>query len=82
MPDMKIVVYGTEWCNDCRRAKRFFQERNIEYQWVNIDQDKKGEQFVLKTNKGMRSVPTIVFSDGAILVEPTNTELAKKLGIP
>jgi len=82
MPDMKIVVYGTEWCNDCRRAKRFFQERNIEYQWVNIDQDKKGEQFVLKTNKGMRSVPTIVFSDGTILVEPTNTELAKKLGIP
>ena len=81
MSEGKIVIYGADWCIDCRRAKRFFQEHNVDFQWVNIDKDKNGEQYVLKLNKGMRSVPTIVFSDGSILVEPSNRQLAEKLGI-
>ena len=32
-------------------------------------------------NQGMRRIPTIVFPDGEILVEPSNAELAKKLGL-
>jgi mycoredoxin len=78
MSEIKIVIYGTEWCGDCRRTKRFFQEHNIGYQWINIDKDKIGEQFVLRVNQGMRSVPTVVFPDGTILVEPSNRELAEK----
>jgi hypothetical protein len=46
---------------------------------VNIDNDPQGEKYVLTANKGMRSVPTIVFQDGSILVEPSNAQLAQKL---
>lgn len=81
MPGQNIVFYGVSWCGDCRRARRFLNEHGIEYQWIDIDHDNKGEEFVLKTNRGYRSVPTIVFGDGTILVEPSNNELAKKLGI-
>ena len=77
----KIVVYGTKWCVDCQRTQRFFNDHRIEFEFINIDADKNGESFVLKTNRGMRSVPTIVFSDGTILVEPSNVVLAKKLQI-
>jgi mycoredoxin len=77
-----IKMYGTRWCFDCRRAKRIFDRNNIPYSWINIDKDKEGEQFVIDTNNGMRSVPTIVFTDGSILVEPSKRELAKKLGVP
>jgi hypothetical protein len=45
---------------------------------VDIDKDEVGEEFVLSTNHGMRSVPTIVFEDGSILVEPSDTELRLK----
>jgi mycoredoxin len=51
----------------------------VSYRFINIDQDKKGEQFVLSANRGMRSVPTILFPDGSVLVEPTNRQLADKL---
>ncbi len=81
MSDQKILVYGVEWCGDCRRAKRFLNEHAIQYTFINIDQDKKGEQFVLKTNRGFRSVPTIVFADGTTLTEPSNDALVKKLGM-
>ena len=37
------------------------------------------EKFVLEVNQGMRSVPTIIFPDGSILVEPSNHEIAEKL---
>ncbi len=82
MDDPKIIVYGTDWCGDCRRARHFLDRHQVAYQWINIDRDREAEQFVLKTNQGLRRVPTIVFSDGSILVEPTNAQLAEKLGIP
>ena len=81
MADGKLTVYGTNWCGDCRRTQRFLQDYQVEYQFINIDKDKKGEQFVLSVNRGMRSVPTIVFPDGSILVEPSNSQLADKLQI-
>jgi mycoredoxin len=74
-----IIIYGTTWCGDTRRSRRYFDERNIPYLWIDIDQDLKARKFVEETNHGFRSVPTIVFPDGSILVEPTNSVLAKKL---
>lgn len=81
MDDRKIIIYGTIWCGDCRRARNFLDKHHIAYQFINIDTDIEAEQFVLKVNKGMRSVPTILFEDGSILVEPSNQALAMKLGI-
>lgn len=81
MTESKIIVYGTTWCWDCRRAQKFMEQNNIAYTFIDIDKDKAGEQYVLKTNKGMRSVPTILFEDGSILVEPSTNTLADKLGI-
>jgi mycoredoxin len=81
MPDSKIIIYGADWCGDCIRARRFLNQFNIQYHWINIDKDEIGEEYVLKVNKGMRSIPTIVFEDGSILVEPSNLKLAQKLSI-
>ncbi len=81
MPDAKIIIYGADWCGNCIRARRFLNQFNIQYRWINIDRDEIGEEYVIKANKGMRSIPTIVFEDGSILVEPSNLKLAQKLGI-
>ena len=75
MIDEIILVYATSWCFDCHRARTFLNRRSIPYRWIDIDQDKDGEQFVKQTNRGCRSVPTIVFPDGRILVEPSDQEL-------
>jgi len=83
MPDSiasSIVVYGTKWCGDCHRARRFLDLKKLPYTWIDIDQDKEAELYVIRTNRGMRSVPTIVFGDGSVLVEPSELALARKLG--
>jgi mycoredoxin len=78
-PTASIIVYATEWCYDCRRARRFFDKHQIAYTWINIDRDPEGEQRVLSVNQGMRSVPTIIFQDGSVLVEPSEEQLRQKL---
>ncbi len=77
----KITFYGAHWCPDCRRAKQFLGEHQIPYQWVDIEQDPEGEKYVLQKNNGKRTIPTIEFPDGSILAEPTNAQLAAKLGL-
>lgn len=74
----QIKVYGTRWCGDTRRALRIFDKRKVPYQWIDIDQDKQGEKIVKDINNGNRSVPTIVFPDESVLVEPRNETLIKK----
>jgi mycoredoxin len=82
MSDTNIVIYATDWCWDCRRVRKYFDQNGIPYQWINIDRNKEAEQFVIQVNRGNRSVPTIVFLDGSILVEPSNQQLAQKLKPP
>lgn len=81
MPEAKITVYGAPWCPDCRRSKQFLGEQRVPFNWVDIDQDEEGRKYTQKVNNGKQIIPTIVFDDGSILVEPTNAELAAKLGI-
>lgn len=76
-----VMVYSTVWCPDCKRAKQFFGEQRVAYSNVDIEQDEKAMAFVEKVNNGMRSIPTIIFPDGEVLVEPSNAELANKLGL-
>ncbi len=76
-----ITIYGAYWCPDCRRSKIFLGDRQIPYTWVNIEEDKEGEAHVLQRNNGKRIIPTIEFADGSLLVEPSNAELARKLGL-
>ena len=77
----KIIVYSTDWCSDCRRTKRFLDEHGIVYENVDLEQNPEAVEIVKRINNGNRSVPTIVFLDGTILVEPRIGQLAEKLGI-
>ncbi len=75
----EIILYGSSWCGDCRRARRILAELGIAYQDVDIETDPQAARFVEEINHGNRAVPTILFPDGAILVEPDNASLREKL---
>jgi thioredoxin reductase (NADPH) len=81
MPDSKLTLYGASWCSDCKRAKKFLGEQRVHYNWVDVEQDAEGLALVERTNKGKRIIPLIVFDDGSTLIEPSNAELAAKLGL-
>jgi thioredoxin reductase (NADPH) len=76
-----ITLYGTGWCPDCKRSKQFFGEQRVPYHYVDVDDDPEAVAFVERANNGSRSIPTIIFPDGTVLVEPSNAQLAEKLGM-
>ncbi len=74
----QIVIYSTQSCSDCKRAIAFFERHQIPYLQVRIDEDELATQFVSRINHGYHSVPTIIFPDGSILVEPSWEQLRSK----
>ncbi len=82
MSHTNLTVYGATWCGDCKRAKKFLGEQRVHYEWVDVEQDTAGLALVERVNSGKRIIPTIVFhDDDSFLIEPSNAELAAKLGL-
>jgi glutaredoxin len=76
-PD-QIVIYTTSSCGDCQMAKAWFQQKNVAYLEVNLEEDPSAEMFIKQLNRGFASVPLIIFQDGSYLVEPSLQELNAK----
>ena len=74
----QITMYTTEFCSDCMRAKAFFEAHHISYVGIRLEENPEATEFVMKLNNGYKSVPTIIFPDGSVLVEPGWEELKAK----
>jgi len=75
----QITMYSADWCGDCRRSKRLFEELNVEYTMIDTDADLTAADKVMEINGGAKSIPVIVFSDGTHLTEPSDNDLKAKL---
>src|SRR3989337_2007992 len=76
-----IKVYGRSWCPDGRRSKRFLGDQRIAFEWHDIEAERESIRIVQERNDGNNVIPTIVFPDGSHVSEPSNEELAEKLGL-
>ena len=74
-----ILVYGAEWCADCHRARALFDQYKVTYDYIDIDKDSAAKTKMLELTDGRNTIPTIVFTDGSIMQEPSNDELLTKL---
>ncbi|WP_299024581.1 glutaredoxin domain-containing protein [uncultured Thermanaerothrix sp.] len=78
-PPTIITLYGTTWCYGSRQARALLDQEGIPYHWIDIDRDLEARRVVEIINEGFRSVPTLVFPDGSVLVEPDLETLAAHL---
>ena len=79
--DSPLIVYGARWCPDCRRAKQFLASHRIAYKWIDLETEPDQVAEVESRNGGKRIIPTVVFPDGTFLTEPSNDELADRIGL-
>ena len=78
-----IIMYCTDWCVDCRRAKKFLSDRGVRFVEVNIDEEPDAEELVLDVNDGRRKVPTIKVGDRFFACSPFDPHvLSSELNIP
>lgn len=77
---VKVVLYGADWCPDCRRAKAYLSDNQVNYQFIDVDQNEWATDEVEKINNGKRIIPTIII-DGVPFTNPDNSELKSVLKI-
>ncbi len=67
---MNIQIFGTKKCNDTKKAERFFKERGIKYQFIDMKEKdmSKGEfHAVASVNGGMENMINPDFKDKDLL---------------
>ncbi len=74
-----FVMFSTDWCGYCKRLKRQLNENGISFQEINVEEEMIYVSFVEKVNGGNRVVPTLLFSDGQALTNPSVIAVREKL---
>jgi len=77
----KITLYVSSWCSHSRSVERFLDENNVPVQKIQIDGDEEARAKLIELNDGFASTPTLVFSDGSVLKEPTLDQLRRTLDL-
>lgn len=77
----QITLYSTPWCGYCHRLKAQLSREGIEYDEVDIEQHPEAAQTVEQVNHGNQTVPTLVFSDGSALTNPSVAQVKEKLAL-
>ncbi|NDC47803.1 MAG: glutaredoxin family protein [Micrococcales bacterium] len=76
----EVVMYGADWCGDCRRSEALLKALNVEYEKKDVEQSAEYTEEA-KAISGRTNIPVIVFSDGQHLVEPSDAVLQAELKV-
>lgn len=75
----EFVMFSTDWCGYCKRLKNQLGEIGITFREINVEQEMEYAGFVEEVNGGNRVVPTLLFSDGVALTNPSAIAVKDKL---
>jgi len=76
---MAFTFYSTSWCGPCKRLKRQLSELEITFAEIDIEESPEAAALVESINNGNQMVPTLVFSDGSSLTNPSAIQVKEKL---
>ena len=76
---MSFVMYSTTWCGYCQRLKSQLADLGVTFEEINIEEVPGTAEIVEKVNGGNRTVPTLVYSDGTAMTNPSAKQVVEKI---
>ncbi|MGH7237710.1 MAG: FAD-dependent oxidoreductase, partial [Candidatus Saccharimonadales bacterium] len=76
----EIVLFGADWCGDCHRARKYFEDKGIDYEYKDVDSAQSVKDEMLELTNGSQSIPVITVQGKLVAQEPSNEELQKLFG--
>ncbi|OGT29710.1 MAG: glutaredoxin 3 [Gammaproteobacteria bacterium RIFCSPHIGHO2_12_FULL_35_23] len=61
----KVIIYSTQICPYCIRAKQLLDKKGVHYTEIKVDEDSK-QQEIMEKITGRRTVPQIIINDEPI----------------
>ena len=74
-----FTMYTTAWCGYCHRLQGQLDREGINYDVVDIERVPEAASIVETANNGNQTVPTLVFSDGSAVTNPSLVQVKQKL---
>jgi glutaredoxin len=74
----EVIVYGADWCGDCRRSEALLKALKVDYEKKDVEQSAEFTEEA-RSISGRTNIPVILFADGKYLVEPSDPELHAEL---
>jgi thioredoxin reductase (NADPH) len=78
VPETKVV--GHRWSARCSEVREFLARNQVPYRWYNCDEPEAQRLLEAARTDGM-SLPVVITPDGEPLIEPTDAELAARVGL-
>jgi thioredoxin reductase (NADPH) len=79
--DPALTMYGAPWCPHCKRVKKFLAAHRVRYVNVDIDADADAVDRLKELQDGGQIIPTAVYADGTVEVNPSDEALARRIGL-
>ncbi|HEU4983113.1 MAG TPA: FAD-dependent oxidoreductase [Acidobacteriaceae bacterium] len=76
-----LRVIGSRWSPRDYQVRDFLSRNQVPY--ISLDPERESEAFALLERFGLddRKLPAVLFPDGSSVVQPTQTQLAEKIGL-
>ncbi len=78
VPEIKVV--GHRWSARCSEVREFLARNQVPYRWYNSDEP-EGQRLLEAAQADGLSLPVVITPDGEPLIEPTDGELASRVGL-
>jgi glutaredoxin 3 len=62
----KVIVFSTPTCSFCNQAKRYFREKNIRFNDVDVSRDQSAARDMMRRT-GQMGVPVILINNKPII---------------
>src|SRR5271169_5188578 len=76
-----IRVIGPRWSLRDHQVRDFLTRNQVPYVWLDPEHNDEALQLLAHYNLDEHKLPAVLFADGSSLVQPSQTELAAKIGL-
>ena len=76
-----VRVIGNRWSPDSHQVKDFLARNQVPYEWLDIEVSEEAQKLVKYAECEELKLPLVLFPDGSSLQQPTNIQVAEKIGL-
>jgi thioredoxin reductase (NADPH) len=74
-------IIGSCYSPDTTRLREFAARNRLPHRWLDLERDKHAERLLQRFGVSPQDTPVLIWG-GEVLRNPTNTELARRVGLP
>lgn len=76
-----IRVVGPRWSLRDYQVRNFLSRNQVPYVWLDPERDSQAEELLRRFGVADKSLPVVLFPDGTALIQPSDSELAERVGL-